>query len=324
MELAELLALQRIKGIGNKKQVEIIKFLQSNDLSSFRSISSTDISHTKSQDLKKAVELFSKFSVEGNYDDLVEVCRSELKQWQHSGISVIIFGSQEYPLQLMELNDPPALLFCRGNERLLKASNSLAVVGTRENTKIGAAITRKTVEYFVHKGFCIISGLALGIDTIAHETALATSGQTIAVLVDVMSVSPSNNRFLAESILSNNGLLVSENPPNTKAFPGLFAKRDRIQAGLALAVFAIETSEDGGTMYAVNSAISLKREVYVPDASAAGYANLNDRAISGTQMLVSEQKAIPYTRESYEQITDSLTIQAQKINELPTRSETLL
>ena len=95
-------------------------------------------------------------------------------------------------------------------------------------------------------------------------------GRTVAVLVDLISIAPSNHRDLSEQILRQGGLLVSENPPGTKVIPALFAKRDRIQAGLALAVFAIETSIGGGTMHAVKAASSMGRKVFVPLASAAG------------------------------------------------------
>src|SRR5690606_2385561 len=112
-------------------------------------------------------------------------------------------------------------------------------------------IARRTVEHFVKNDFVIVSGLALGIDSVAHEATLKNLGKTIAVLVDVARISPAINRGLAHEIIESGGLLVAEHPPETRAIPAFFAKRDRIQSGLSLAVFAIETSVDGGTMHAV-------------------------------------------------------------------------
>ena len=94
------------------------------------------------------------------------------------------------------------------------------------------------------------------------------------------------------------------------AIPALFAKRDRIQAGLAMAVFAIETSIDGGTMHAVKAARSMYREIFVPNASAAGYPDLGIQQISGTQELVKSGIAKPYTRETYVEISKALTQRA--------------
>jgi len=132
------------------------------------------------------------------------------------------------------------------NLKLLENRLSIAVVGTRENTPKGETITIKTIQKFATYGFTIVSGLALGIDTIAHRAALDAKTSTISVLVDVDSISPTSNRELAQEILDTDGLLVAENAPGTKAIPAFFAKRDRIQAGLSTAVFAIETSIDGG------------------------------------------------------------------------------
>src|SRR5690606_34691301 len=195
------------------------------------------------------------------YDVLKRDCEEALLKWKAAGIDVLVYGSARYPAQLMSLNDPPVLLFCKGNCDLLETSKSIAVVGTRHNTRLGEKIAHKTVEYFSKEGFCIVSGLALGIDAVAHRAALDNKGPTIAVLVDLLSIAPASHRDLADDIFRQSGLLVSENPPGTKVIPGLFAKRDRIQAGLALAVFAIETAVDGGTMHAVKAANSMGRNV---------------------------------------------------------------
>ncbi len=304
MKSIDVLVLHRIKGIGNKKQLALIKCYKDKRLNSLEELLEFALNQTAT--LKKAVELLKEFFSNNLYLPTKEECQNDLEKWSSAGITVVAFGSGGYPIQLESLDDPPALLFCKGNLNLLSSPKSVTVVGTRENTKLGEKIACKTVEHFSHADFCIVSGLALGIDTIAHRAALESDGTTIAVIVDLVNVSPSNNRDLAEQILKQNGLLISENPPGTRAVPGLFAKRDRIQAGLGMAVFAIETSVDGGTMHAVKTANSIKRDVYVPDAVAAGYSNLGINAISGTQSLVSEGRAKPYTRDSYDQISHAL------------------
>ena len=304
LQSIDVLVLHRIKGVGNVAQLALIKCYKDKRLNSLEEFLELALNQTAS--LKKAVELLKEFFANDLYEAAKVECENDLEKWSSAGITVVAYGSGDYPIQLEDLDDPPALLFCKGNLNLLSSPKSITVVGTRENTKLGEKIACKTVEYFSHADFCIVSGLALGIDAIAHRAALESDGTTIAVIVDLVNVSPSNNRDLAEQILKQNGLLVSENPPGTRAVPGLFVKRDRIQAGLGMAIFAIETSVDGGTMHAVNTANSIKRDVYVPDAVAAGYSNLGVKAISGTQWLVSKGKAKPYTRDSYDQISHAL------------------
>jgi DNA processing protein len=252
--------------------------------------------------LKRAHKPLAELRARGRYDDACRTYEQLIKEWSKSGIEVVVYGSAEYPSQLLPLKDPPALLFCKGNRALLSNPKSIAVVGTRENTLIGERITCETVEYFASRGFSIVSGLALGIDGIAHRAALDRNGSAIAVVVDLINISPANHRELAEQILLQGGLLVSENIPGTKVIPPLFAKRDRIQAALAAAVFAIETTVDGGTMHAVRAALAIGRDVYVPDARAMGYVDLGIAAIGGTQALAQDGYAISFTRETYPSI----------------------
>jgi len=304
LQTIDILVLHRIKGIGNKAQLDLIKCYKENHVNSLKDLLKLDLHQTAT--IKRAVKLLNEFFTNDLYEVTKEECENDLAEWRSSGITVLAFGNSEYPTQLESLDDPPTLLFCKGNLNLLSSPKSITVVGTRENTKLGETITRKTVEYYSNLGFCIVSGLALGIDAIAHRAALENNATTIAVLVDLDKISPPGNRNLAEQILKQNGLLLSENPPGTKGVPGLFVKRDRIQAGLGMAVFAIETSINGGTMHAVKTAISIKRDVYVPDAAAARYPDLGIKAISGTQSLVSEGQAKPYTRDAYDQISHAL------------------
>ena len=241
-----------------------------------------------------------------NFADQREAKEANIRKWRERGVEVLLLYPQEYPAHLAELEKPPPFLFCKGERRLLNHLKALAVVGTRENTALGAKIARKTVSFFARRGYSIVSGLALGIDSIAHKSALEFGAPTLAVLVDVDNVAPAANRSLATAILDNCGLLISENPPGTRIIPAFFAKRDRIQAGLSSAVFAIETSIDGGTMHAVNTAISLDRPVYVPDPIAAGYPDMDDKAISGIRHLIKTNKAIPYTARNYEDMDRKL------------------
>ncbi len=307
MRLTDVLVLQSVKGVGNRTLLKLIDFYRANNLKTIHELDFSKVPKLTPKIAQPAVDLFTS----GEYDALIKDFEASLSKWSDAGIRVLAYGSSDYPIQLNSLPDPPALLFCKGNFDLIKNPKAIAVVGTRNNTTLGEKITYKTVEHFSKEGFCIVSGLAIGIDAIAHRAALASKGHTLAVLVDLISIAPSNHRDLAEQILRQGGLLVSENPPGTKVIPALFAKRDRIQAGLALAVFAIETSIDGGTMHAVKAASSMQRKVFVPNARAAGYPDLGINQISGTQELVNSKVAIPYTRENYAVISKELTLLAE-------------
>lgn len=306
MRLNDVLVLQSVRGVGNRTLLKLIDFYRTNNLKTIHELDFSKVPKLNPKIAQSAVDLFTS----GEYGALSEDFEESLSKWSDTGIRVLAYGTNDYPTQLNSLSDPPALLFYKGNFDLLKSPKSIAVVGTRNNTKLGEKIAYKTVEHFSKEGFCIVSGLALGIDAIAHQAALDNQGHTLAVLVDLISIAPSNHRDLAEQILRKGGLLVSENPPGTKIIPPLFAKRDRIQAGLALAVFAIETSIDGGTMHAVRAASALKRRVFVPNANAAGYPDLGIEQISGTQSLVNSKVATPYTRENYADIAQELTLLA--------------
>ena len=304
LNLVDALILKGLYRVGDDTITKLFNFASSNNLSQledFSKVGVTNLGFKKVPDSLKELLNSTCFKVERSN------ISNKIEDWKKQGVSVIHLGSTDYPNQLLGLAKPPPFLFCRGNLKLLCQKKAIAVVGTRGNSSRGKLITIKTVEEFGKQGFCVVSGLALGIDTIAHRAALDTRAPTIAVLVDVLNISPSSNRALADEILSNDGLLLAENEPGIKAIPAFFAKRDRIQAGLSTAVFAIETSIDGGTMHAVNAALSMTRPVFVPDPHAAGYADLSAKEISGTQYLLSENKATYYTKKNYQSIGRQLS-----------------
>lgn len=311
MRPSELLTLEGVPGVGNKTLISLIEYCQLNGIDSLYQFKSDDIS--RAIKLKATSQKVEEFLSSQDLQNAIVENEARLSGWMAQSVSVVPFGSKDYPPQLSELHDPPALLFCRGNISLLKEYKSIAVVGTRQNTSLGEFIARKTAEFFTQRGFCIVSGLALGIDAIAHRATLDNQGQAVAVLVDVLNVAPAQNRSLAENILNSGGLLVSENAPDAEVVPALFAKRDRIQAGLSLAVFAIETGADGGTMHAIKAAEALKRPVYVPDPVAARYPDLTEPAIRGTQWLVEQSRAQKYSRDSYGQIVEDLESRASRL-----------
>lgn len=306
----DALILRTIPGVGDKTINKILKFAIENKISTLDELSRIE-NLSKKLNIEK-VEQFLKDPL--RVEQAKTKVNNELEIWEKMGIVTVVLGSDYYPKQLLDLDAPPPFLFCKGNVKLLKNTLSIAVVGTRNNTKKGELITRKTIDAFAKSHFVIVSGLAVGIDAIAHQSAIDASTPTIAVLVDLINVAPASNRNLAEKIIESGGLLIAENNPGTPIVPAFFAKRDRIQAGLSTAVLAVETSENGGTMHAVNTAISINRTVFVPDPIAAGYPDEQIDVISGIRKLIVEKKAIPYTRDTYATIIDQLEKVAERFS----------
>jgi len=179
-----------------------------------------------------------------------------------SSIRRITKQNKEYPRLLKEIFKPPAL-YVRGNFN--KADDfALAVVGTRKPTYYGQQTADKIVYDLAQSGLTIISGLALGVDTIVHKTTLKAGGRTIAVLgagVDDKSLYPQENRKLALKI-EKSGAVISEYPLGTSAKPGYFPQRNRIISGLALGTLVIEAGFKSGALITAHCALDQNREVF--------------------------------------------------------------
>lgn len=310
MNLIDALALNGMKGVGDGSITKILEFTSRNRISSLEELAKIGVHNLP---LKRIPNSLDAFLSSGEFEIERGRIKDELQAWTENGITVIHRNSTKYPRQLLDLAVPPPFLFCKGNISLLEDTRAIAVVGTRNNSLRGSVIAAKTVKEFHNRSFVIVSGLALGIDTIAHKAALECGALTIAVLVDVQKISPATNKDLAEEILRKDGLLVAENTPGKPTIAAFFAKRDRIQAGLSTAVFAIETSKDGGTMFAVKAAMEMGRPVFVPDAIAAKYNDLSLDIIQGTQYLVESGEARPYTNLLYDRITEELEYISQQL-----------
>jgi DNA processing protein len=190
-----------------------------------------------------------------------EDAAAEHEKMAETGAVVITMGDPRYPRGLREIFDPPLLLFARGRVELLQ-SLALGVVGTRRPTPYGLAVGERLSADLAHAGLTIVSGMARGIDTAAHKGALSAGGGTVAVLgcgVDV--VYPSENRKLAAEI-AEKGLIVSEFPMGSTAFPQNFPIRNRIISGVSLGVLVVEGAQYSGSAITARLAMDQGREVF--------------------------------------------------------------
>lgn len=185
---------------------------------------------------------------------------AELEQ---ENINIITYYDDNYPKLLKEIYDAPFLLYYKG--QMKQDEFALAVVGTRKFTHYGQSVTENIVADLVKNNLTIISGLALGIDSIAHQVALQNQGRTIAVLgtgLDRKSLYPSINRYLADKIVASDGLILTEFPLGMPPLKHNFPQRNRIISGLSLGTLLIEAGEKSGALITARHALDQNREVF--------------------------------------------------------------
>lgn len=170
--------------------------------------------------------------------------------------------NEEYPRSLLQIENPPKQIYVEGDSGLLK-KDSIAIVGTRKCSKYGKECTQKFATLLAKENITIVSGLALGIDTIAHYYSMQEIGKTIAVIGSGFNhIYPEENRYLAEQILQNGGCIVSEYPPEEPMNKAYFPKRNRIISGLAMGVLIIEGRYRSGSMITARYAIKQNKQVF--------------------------------------------------------------
>jgi len=179
-------------------------------------------------------------------------------------ITELKLKDKEYSKLLAQIADPPKQLYCRGNTKLLNGF-CFSVVGTRKLTAYGKEATEHIISGLAGSGMTIVSGLAMGIDAVAHQSALDNDLPTIAVLgstVDDRGIGPQVNFNLAKEILKNNGLLISEYKKSGEIIRANFAIRDRIISGLSKGVLVVEGAEKSGSLITAKSALDQNRDVF--------------------------------------------------------------
>jgi DNA processing protein len=215
-----------------------------------------------------------------SFDDAVDQQQKLLE----AGAQLVSIQDPAYPARLREIYDPPLLLFAIGNCALM-TTHAIAIVGTRRPTPYGMAAGERLSADLARAGLTIVSGMARGIDSSAHQAALKEDGNTIAVLgcgVDVLY--PANNRKLYEDI-AKKGLLLSEFPMAAPAYPQNFPIRNRIVSGLSIGVVIVEGAQYSGSAITAKLAIDQGREVFaVP-------GNITSKMSWGPNLLIKEGSA---------------------------------
>jgi len=190
--------------------------------------------------------------------------------WEQAALDRVILHRDhpDFPAMLSEIPDPPAILWAQGDTSTLKHPG-LAVVGSRHPTAEGAANARAFAQDLAQRGFCITSGMALGVDAEAQRAALDAGGASIAVLATGIDVIyPARHRELYQRLgRSPGGLLLAEHPPGTRAHPAFFPRRNRIVTGLALGTLVVEAAEKSGSLVSARLTLEQGRELFALPAS---------------------------------------------------------
>ncbi len=243
---------------------------------------------------------------------LEKAVEKELVLIKEAGAKMITLRDEDYPMRLKDIYDPPALLYVRGELRR-EDELAIAIVGSRKTSPYGRWFTEKIGQDLARHGVTVVSGMARGIDSVAHMGALQGGGRTIAVLgcgVDV--IYPSENRNLFHQIIEH-GAILSEFPMGSPPEGGHFPRRNRIISGLSIGVVIVQASAESGSLITAGYALEQGREVFaVP-------GNVGAEGSRGTNQLIKEGAKLV---ESTEDILEEILPQWKREKETPPKAET--
>jgi DNA processing protein len=191
-----------------------------------------------------------------------DIIREQIRQYETNEIAIITILDKEYPQLLKEIYQPPWALFAKGDLSLLERNPKLAVVGSRQATQYGKNAIRLIFPGLIDHRILIVSGLAKGVDALAHEYAIKNEGKTIAVIAGgFYHIYPKENMNLALEMMKNQ-LVLSEYPPDTKPERWHFPARNRIISGLSKGTLIIEAKRKSGSLITANFAVNEGRDVF--------------------------------------------------------------
>lgn len=206
----------------------------------------------------------------------------QMTQYKLNNIKICSYFDKEYPNRLKHIYNPPWVLYMKGNFQLMHERKILSVVGTRNPTNYGESAIKRILPRLVENEYVIVSGLAAGIDTYAHQAAMKGKGKTIAVLGGgLFQIYPKENVPLALQMMKEQ-LVISETPPFQKPEPWMFPLRNRIISGISDGALVIEAKEKSGSLITAYQALEQGKEVF------ALPGNITSPSSVGTNQLIQE------------------------------------
>lgn len=220
---------------------------------------------------------------EEKLEELKEIFKKILEYNKKLNSFTLNIFDEDYPEKLLNIRNIPKILYLKGNANLLKAKFSMGVVGSRKPSSYGIWATKSIVKELVYYGFCIISGMADGIDSVSHREALRENGETICVFGSPVSkIYPAKNKKLASEVVEKGGLIISEHSPLEDTLPAFFALRNRIISGLSDGLLVTEAGAKSGTLITANFALEQGKNIFaIP-------GNINSSNSQGTNKLIKD------------------------------------
>ncbi len=285
-ELQYLIALTYVKHIGHVSIRNLISYCGSAE----------KIFNTSKEKLMKVPGIDSvRADAIKSFSDFQSAIR-EYEYLQKHNLSIISYYNSLYPIRLKNINESPPILYFKGQPETLQKAKTIALVGTRKATPYGKQMVSKLIEGLaVHKPV-IISGLAYGIDTMAHKAAMEHGLDTIAVLAHGLNtIYPSANKPLAEKIIHQGGLCTSYRT-DQDTMPEYFAERNRLIAALSDAVIIVESAETGGALITAQHAIEYNKDVFAVPGRAGDIYSEGCNALIKSNMAALIESADDLTK----------------------------
>jgi len=304
-----LIAILSAPGVGNRRAIELVSLFETPDA----------VIGAPAREIALALNVNIQIG-----KNIVKSCRKLeaaeeiLKKTEEFGADFVSFWDDRYPERLKKIPDPPAALYISGVDSPLY-DYSIAIVGTRGATDHAKSMSYRISRDIAASGVTVVSGMALGIDTAAHEGALQAGGRTVAVFgcgIDV--VYPPSNRKLFERI-QQQGAIMSEYPPGMQPNPGFFPSRNRIISGLSLGVLVVEAGRRSGALITARLALEQGRELFALPGLAGAHrtVGVNNLLRDGSAHLVeSGAEILDHLRSQIAPITNvAASMTLPKLNE---------
>ncbi|UCG84603.1 MAG: DNA-processing protein DprA [Dehalococcoidia bacterium] len=304
-DLRYWVGFNRIQGIGRTRFAQLESYFGDLEKAWHASVTELEAAGFDSRTVNSIVDSRPQISLD-----------TEMEMLERHKVKALTWNDPSFPARLKEIYDVPPLLYVRGT---LTAEDewAIAVVGTRRATIYGRQVTERLASDLVHNRITIVSGLAHGIDAVAHRTALDAGGRTIAVLgCGLDLVYPAENVRMAQAIMGQ-GALISEYPLGTKPKAENFPRRNRIMSGLSLGVVVTEAGEGSGALITAHLALEQNREVFAVPGSILSPSS------RGTNRLIQEgAKLVRNVEDILEELNLTMIPQQLEMREIIPADET--
>lgn len=308
-----IISLLSLKGVGRTAVLCYVKYAERNgviiqDVEDYRSLIS--VCHEK-EGCRTTVEQISVSDVRNAEIKAEKV----IDKSQKLGINIVGYSDESFPLKLKNIvskktstkgkisikDESPVVLYFKGTDICrLNDMKSVAIIGTREPTSEGKTAGVYLSKQIAKQGINIVGGLALGCDTFGHEGAIEANGMTTAFLAHGLhTIYPKENEHLAEMIVQNGGLLISEYPIGIEPYAPYFVERDRLQSGISDATIVIQTGVVGGTMHAVNATLMNNKLLFAVEYTSNFV--MTQEKVLGNRKLIADGKAHPITSRNIQE-----------------------